>query len=133
MFGVRNNCELVHAYLGGYAGIFTAILLLMGLAMPAGSMESVQLSLLTAVFAIGFITFQFVLLYRQRFTRFFPSVILPGILYGFILYHIMLLVQSIQIAVLMLLFLIGVVIGVTLGRVLCAACNSKADVLTHKA
>lgn len=124
MMGIRNNCELVHAYIGGNAGLFTGFLLLFGITAAAGSAESVQLAFMTSVFSIMFVTFQFTVLYGVKFWRFLISIILIGLIYGFVMYYLMLLI-SIRLMQPFLMALVGVLLGIVLSRILCANCFGK--------
>jgi cellulose synthase/poly-beta-1,6-N-acetylglucosamine synthase-like glycosyltransferase len=133
MPGIRNNCELIHAYLGGVAGLLVAFMLLMGVTAPAGSSDSVALALLTGGFSLLFVAGMFRILYRQRFWDLVLSLLLSSIILGFVMYYIMLLFGT-TVAQPFVLFAIGVLLGAALGRIVCYLCHDgkrPSDGLTH--
>ncbi len=124
MPGIRNNCELIHAYLGGVAGLLVAFMLMMDITAPAGSSDSVVLALLTGGFALLFVAGVFRVLYRQRFWDLVISLLVSSIILGFVMYYIMLLFTS-AIAQPVLLFAIGILVGAALGRIVCYWCHDR--------
>ena len=122
MPGIRNNCELIHAYLGGFCGLFVAFLLMMGITAPAGSSDSVVLSLLTAAFSLLFVVGLFWFLYRQSFWSLLISLLISSVILGFLMYYIMLLFTS-SLAQPIILFAFGVLLGAVLGRIVCYLCH----------
>ncbi len=127
MPGIRNNCELIHAYLGGFAGLFSAFLLMMGATAPAGTSDSVTLSLLTAGFTLLFVTTLFSVFYRQSFWSLLFSLALSSVILGFLLYYVALLFTT-DLGQPFILFLIGVFLGIFLGRVVCRLCEGDPTV-----
>ena len=125
MPGIRNNCELIHAYLGGLCGLFVAFQLMMGITAPAGSSDSVVLSLLTAAFSLIFVAGLFWILYRQSFWALLTSLLVSSVILGFLMYYIMLLFTS-SLAQPFILFAIGVLLGAVLGRIVCYRCHVES-------
>ena len=125
MPGIRNNCELIHAYLGGLCGLFAAFQLMMGISAPTGSSDSVVLSLSTAAFALIFVAGLFCVLYRQSFWALMISLFISSVILGFLMYYIMLLFTT-SIAQPFILFAIGVLLGAVLGRIVCYLCHVES-------
>ena len=124
MLRARTNCELIYAWIGGIAGLFAGTLLMGELVEPLTTRDGWAAALLTAAFTFVFVTYVFVLFYRQPFGRFAGSILLPSLMLGVGIYAIATLFTA-DLAQPALLFLIGAVVGQMLGRFLCAACRDE--------
>lgn len=126
MLRVRTDCEVIYAWIGGIAGLFAGTLLIGELVEPLTTRDGWAAALLTAAFAFVFVTYVFVLFYRQPLGRFAGSILLPSLVLGAGVYAIATLFTS-DLAQPALLFLIGALVGQMLGRFLCAACRDGTD------
>lgn len=122
MLGIKTNCELVHAYVGFWSGLFAGFLMLTQTTAPLNDAAGFRLALLTGLFAVFMVALLFCVLYRQSFTGLFFPLLVPGLVLGVIIYALMMLLPS-PIGQPFLLVLIGVVLGVVMGRAICALCS----------
>lgn len=131
MIGIRSDCELVYAYLGGFAGLLTGILVRIEGMAPLGSAESGGGILLTALFALSVVCTIFAVFFRKRFWRLLVSLVLPSILLAAVVYAVGTVFTS-GIGQPFILFFIGVVLGSAFGRVLCARCEPPKKILISR-
>lgn len=123
MFGLRSNCELIYAWIGAFAGFFTGALLLLHAPLPSiTTVDGVRPALVLGVAAALFVCLIFALFYRQPFWSLFISVLIVSVLIGIVVYAIATLFTS-SLWQPAILFLIGVLVGQLLGRLVCVYCS----------